>query len=137
MSNPDFNPDRKWQITLTERQLFAVMNAVEDIHRFLSGQTDLQHTTAFIKDVDAYRHVRDLLDRIHPYITPELPPNAAYGWNGGGCPDKAQREMIALLYAFYREVQHQTTLFFGHKNVYSSPTLTCGMPLPEVRPIEE
>ena len=114
--------NRKYTITLTEHQMMLIANCVEDIHRFLAGQTELANATSLL---DNHREVTDSLRRLQPLVTPELPMGASYGWSGGTCPNEHQRRMIAETYYLYREMLHQYTLTNGHKNVYSSETLRC------------
>lgn len=113
---------RKCTITLTEHQMMLIADCVEDIHRFLAGQTELANTTLQLDNTNA---VRDSLRRLQPLVTPELPMGAEYKWSGGTCPNEHQRKMIAETYYLYREMLHQYTLANGHKNVYSSETLRC------------
>ena len=113
---------RKYTITLTEEQMILIANCVEDIHRFLAGQTELDNATL---SLDNQREVADSLRRLQPLVTPELPMGASYGWSGGTCPNEHQRKMIAQTYYLYREMLHQYTIANRHKNVYSSKTLRC------------
>lgn len=113
---------RKYTITLNEEQLMIISNCVEDVHRFLCGQTELNFTTAVL---DKCNPVRNRLEGMKPLITPGLYPGQSYDWEGNGCPNEAQRRMIAQTYYLYREMRHRYTLANGHNNVYTSPTLTC------------
>lgn len=113
---------RKYTITLTEEQMMLIANCVEDIHRFLAGQTELANATSLL---DNHREVTDSLRRLQPLVTPELPMGASYGWSGGTCPNEGQRRMIAETYYLYREMLHQYTIANKHKNVYTSETLRC------------
>ena len=113
---------RKYTITLTEEQMILIANCVEDIHRFLAGQTELDNATL---SLDNQREVADSLRRLQPLVTPELPMGASYGWSGGTCPNEHQRKMIAQTYYLYREMLHQYTVANKHKNVYTSETLRC------------
>lgn len=114
--------EQKYTITLSEKQMMIIANCVEDIHRFLAGQTELANATSLL---DNHREVTDSLRRLQPLVTPELPMGASYGWSGCACPNEHQRKMIAETYYIYREMRHQYTLANGHKNVYSSETLRC------------
>lgn len=113
---------RKYTITLTEEQLMLISNCVEDILRFLAGQTELHHATAVL---DKCNPVRNRLEDMKPLVTPGLRPSQSYDWAGNCCPNEAQRKMIAATYYLYREMRHQYTLANKHNNVYSSPTLRC------------
>lgn len=114
--------ERKYTITLSEKQMMLIANCVEDIHRFLAGQTELANATL---SLDNHREVTDSLRRLQPLVTPELPMGASYGWSGGTCPNEHQRRRIAETYYLYREMLHQYNVANGHRNVYSSETLRC------------
>lgn len=114
--------NRKYTITLSEKQMMIIANCVEDIHRFLAGQTELANATL---SLDNHREATDSLRRLQPLVTPELPMGASYGWSGGTCPNEHQRRMIAETYYLYREMLHQYNVANGHRNVYSSETLRC------------
>ena len=118
---------KKWRIELTEHQLRLIANCVEDCHRFIAGQTEMNNSTFCLK---YYSELSEALGKLRPLVTPLLGRGASYGWNGGSCPDKNQRKFIAETYYLYREIYHQLTLEEAkHKdmgwNVYLSETLTC------------
>ncbi len=113
---------RKYTITLNEEQLMLVSSCVEDIHRFLCGDTELRNATSVLEKRNEARH---RLEWVKPFVTPELKLGRDYDWAGNGCPDEAQRRMIAQTYYLYREMLHKYMLANNYKNVYSSPTLTC------------
>ena len=115
---------RHYTITLNEEQLMLVSSCVEDIHRFLCGDTDFSNTVSVL-DVKDRRALQERLRQLKPYVTPELRSGQEYDWAGNGCPNEAQRRMIAATYYLYRQMVHKYTLANGHYNVYSSPTLTC------------
>ena len=119
---------KQYTITLSEEHLRLIANAVEDWSRFLSGQCELHNATSLIADIDNYKKVQDVLfKQVHPCVTPELPLNASYGWDGQHCPNDHQRKAIAMSYGIYRQILH----FFALRckdndwNVYKSSTLTC------------
>ena len=119
--------EKKWRIELNEHQLRLIANCVEDCHRFICGQMELSNSTACLKH---YQELSEELDKLQPLVTPLLGRRAAYGWDGGSCPDKHQRKFIAETYYLYREIYHQLTLEAAkHKdmgwNVYLGETLTC------------
>lgn len=120
--------EKKYRITLSERQLHLVINCVEDIHRFMGGQVELENCTALLENG---REVQEILQDAHPFVVPELHQqygfNASYGWDGSTCPNKHQKKFLAETYYLYRELRHQLTLMrnSGEYNVYNSPTLTC------------
>ena len=115
---------RKYTITLTEEQLMLVSSCVEDIHRFLCGDTTLRYATSVL-DVKDRNVLQKRLEQLKPLVTPRLLLYQEYDWAGNGCPDEAQRRMIAQTYYLYRETRHRYTLANRHNNVYTSPTLTC------------
>ena len=114
--------ETKYCVTLTEHQLMLIADCVEDLHRFMGGQMELLNTTIRL---DKYRDLCDKLKCLKPLVTPHLPFNASYGWNGGNCPNDNQRKFLAETYAIYREIHHRLTVDHGIDNVYASPTLTC------------
>lgn len=119
--------ENKWKIELTEHQLMLIAECVEDCHRFMAGQTELDNTTAWLKN---YRVLKKEMGNLQPFVTPELGYGASYGWNGGSCPNENQRKFIAETYYLYREIYHQVTLDEAKSkdmswNVYYSDTLTC------------
>lgn len=115
--------DKLYQITVTERQLKLIADCVEDCHRFMAGQYELQNMTS---NLDNYREIQEGLRQLKPLITPDMPDyRASYSWNGGWCPNKHQRAIIAQTYPIYREIIHFLTVERGIDNAYSSPTLTC------------
>ena len=119
--------ENKWRIELTEHQLRLIANCVEDCHRFIGGQMELSNSTACLKH---YRELSDELGKLQTFVTPLLEHRAAYGWDGGTCPDKHQRKFIAETYYLYREIYHQMTLEEANRkymgwNVYIGGTLTC------------
>lgn len=113
---------RKYTITLTEEQMLLISRCIEDISRFLAGDTELYHTIATLEN---WRELGQKLRLMQPFVTPELVYGSNYGWNGGGCPNEHQRKLIAQTYYLYREMLHQYTIANNIHNVYSSPTLRC------------
>ena len=113
---------RKYTITLTEEQLLLVSRCVEDISRFLAGDTELYHTIVALEN---WRELGQKLRLMQPFVTPELVYGSNYGWNGSHCPNEHQRKLIAQTYYLYREMLHKYNLANNIHNVYSSPTLRC------------
>lgn len=119
--------EKKYRITLSERQLHLIINCVEDIHRFMGGQAELDNCTAILKNSC---EVREALREVSPLVVPELyrkyGKNASYGWNGGSCPNEHQKKFLAETYYIYRELRHQLTIRNTEDyNVYHSETLRC------------
>ncbi len=121
------NMEKKYRITMTESQLRLMIDAIEDWHRFLSGQCGMDNATSYIKDTHTARENLDTY--VRPYIVPELKyRGAAYGWSGGQCPNEHQRKAIAMSYLLYREPLHYLTTHSDKNmswNVYNGETLTC------------
>ena len=133
------NDEQKYTLTVTESQLRLIADCVEDMSRFMGGQMELWNATSRL---DNFIELKERLDDLHSLVTPDLPRNASYGWNGGGCPNKNQEEFIAKTYAIYREIRHK--LRVSNKdpngenyNVYDSPSLTCelGGELPKIEKV--
>lgn len=130
----EYNPDRRWLVELTERQLRDVIDCVESLHRFACGQMELDAATRLIPDTARMHEMRERLGELQNLMTPDLAYGSSHPWNGGRCPDPAQRDFIARTYPLYRELRHILTLDRGLDNVYSGETLTCGHPLPKAKP---
>lgn len=119
---------KKYQITLNEHQLQLIIDCVEDIHRFMAGQVELSNATSCL---DNMHEAQDKLKEVYPLVVPELNKkhgmNASYSWNGGDCPNKHQKKLIAETYYIYRELRHQLTIRRDKQdwNVYNSETLRC------------
>lgn len=114
---------KKYTVTLNEHQLALISMCLEDIHRFLCGDTELYHTTSVLGS--KAREAREMLAGLREAVAPELPRGASYDWAGNGCPDRERRRMIAETYYLYREMRHQINLANGIDNVYTSETLRC------------
>ena len=133
------NDEQKYTLTVTESQLRLIADCVEDMSRFMGGQMELWNATS---KLDNFVELKERLNDLQSLVTPELPRNASYGWNGGGCPNKHQEEFIAKTYAIYREIRHRLRVLNKdlndeNYNVYDSPTLTCelGGELPKIEKV--
>lgn len=126
-----YDADRKWIIEVTERQLYDIIDAVEDVTRFLAGQTQLANATSYVNPCKNMHELRYRLRDLKPLVTPHLDRGESYAWNGGDCPDEEQREAIKRGYATYRNLRHCIEKYRDNDywNVYQSETLTCGVPL--------
>lgn len=130
---------KKYRLEITEEQLQLIADCVEDIHRFMSGQCMLANSASIL---DNYNVIRNKLEEIKPFVTPELSANETYSWSGGSCPNKSQQRFIAQTYGIYREILHvliSERSQPGDCNVYLSPTLTCkdSEPLPTITRINK
>ena len=119
---------KKYTITCDEVQLRLIADAVEDYSRLLSGQCELNNMSLILRPIKNIHKLEEIMrEQVHPLVTPELPLNASYSWNGGNCPNKIQRIAIAMGYGIYREIRH----FFACQrtdnnwNCYKSETLRC------------
>lgn len=120
--------EKKYTLTVTETQLQLIADCVEDCHRFISGQMEMDNCTALLEN---YTELSKKLRMLQIYVTPSLVyeygiSNASYSWNGAGCPNDRQRKFIAQTYTLYREIKHFLTVIKDIHNVYNSETLTCG-----------
>ena len=71
--------ERNYKIELTEHQLLLMAQCVEDCHRFIAGQTELDNSISILK---SYCKLKDKLQELQPLVTPLLEHGASYGWNG-------------------------------------------------------
>ena len=133
------NDEQKYTLTVTKSQLRLIADCVEDMSRFMAGQMELWNATSRL---DNFVELRERLNDLHSLVTPDLPRNASYGWNGGECPNKNQEEFIAKTYAIYREIRHRLRALTKdpddeNYNVYDSPSLTCalGGELPKIEKV--
>ena len=131
--------EQKYTLTVTESQLRLIADCVEDMCRFMGGQMELWNATSRL---DNFVELKERLNDLHSLVTPDLPRNASYGWNGGRCPNKNQEEFIAKTYAIYREIRHRLRVLNKdpndeNYNVYDSPSLTCelGGELPKIEKV--
>lgn len=129
--------EKRYTIEVTEHQLHLISQCVEDCHRFMAGDYELNHMTSRL---DRGRELLNELRNLKPLITPSLPdPRSCYDWSGATCPNKHQRKFIAETYCIYREILHFLTLeTHNHESVYASSTLTCSEsgPLPIIKPVK-
>lgn len=107
---------KRYTITFNEEQMLLVSHCIEDIHRFLCGDTELYFATSVL---DGRKEVRARLRGIVPN------GGEGYDWAGNGCGNAAQKKLIAETYYLYREMLHRYNVANGRENVYSSPTLRC------------
>lgn len=133
------NDEQKYTLTVTESQLRLIADCVEDMSRFMVGQMELWNATSIL---DNFVELKERLNDLHSLVTPDLPRNASYGWNGGECPNKNQEEFIAKTYAIYREIRHRLRMLNKdpndeNYNVYDSSSLTCelGGELPKIEKV--
>ena len=116
---------KKYRIELSEEQMMLVANALEDISRFASGQTELNHTiNNMFKDINGNEfferknEAESLLKQVKKVLLPELQENESKGYNG--------TEFIGNLYQIYRTILYQLAIDNNWNNVYSSPPLPSG-----------
>ena len=87
--------EKRYRLTMTEKQLHYMMAAVEDWHRFLCGQCELSNATAY---ADERHDAREALQKhVRPYIVPELPdPRLSYGWSDGAAVETRQFSQVPI-----------------------------------------
>jgi hypothetical protein len=121
---------RRYTIELDEEQLRTIANCVEDVHRFICGQTELNITTSVLP-IERWKPVKEHLRSAARLVNPELYNGQSYDWAGNGCDCERQRKFIASTYYIYRQILHAITLAHAkdsterYLGVYGSPTLTC------------
>ena len=101
---------------------------VEDCHRFMSGQMEMENSTRILE------HPRELwheLNELQSLVTPGISKGASYDWAGNHCPNREQKKFIAETYYLYRKIYEKTicerakTEKFPLGNTYLSETLRC------------
>ena len=133
---------KKYRLELTEHQLMLLARCTEDCSRFIAGQMEMWNSTSYSLLKDGVK-LRENLKDLQPFVTPDLPNGASYGWSGGPCENENQRKFIAETYYLYREIYHIVTKERSKEvdmgcNVYLGSTLRCkdsGEPI-KVEPIE-
>ena len=120
--------EKKWRIELTQHQLMLMAQCVEDCHRFMSGQMEMENSTRILE------HPRELwheLNELQPLVTPGISKGASYDWAGNHCPNREQKKFIAETYYLYRRIYEETkkerakTENFPLENVYLGETQRC------------
>ncbi len=120
--------EKRYRLEVSESQLRMISQCVEDCHRFMAGQTEMNHCTAIL---DNHHKIGRLMHEcVYSLVVPELAQrhgyyHASYPWDGGDCPNEHQRKFIAQSYYLYREILHFFAKKNGWDNVYNSATLTC------------
>ena len=96
----------KYTITCTKEQLKMISLAVEDWHRFLAGQCEMSNAMKYLMRNGNTRKIEEILSQqVKPIVTPYLPFNASYSWDGALCPNIDQRKAIAMSYGIYRQIE--------------------------------
>lgn len=116
---------KKYKITCNERQMRLMSDCLEDLCRFLSGQPALWNTTSLLEGDNGIL-LREELEKLSKYITPDLSKGSSYGWTGNGCPNKFQKQFIAEVYYLYRTMKYYLHKDNGMEHdVYHTPSLRC------------
>lgn len=135
--------NRKKKITVSEKQLFIVREALEFYSRFISGQvTDLPEVLR--SELAAHRNEKALqsLKEFKAVVFPELLPGQAYGV---GAPRNSRELEIhrQVSYEMYRQIYVYETRKLRAEgkdmswSVYSSPTMRySNEPLMKVEDVE-
>lgn len=117
--------DKLYQITLTEKQLCVMIEALEDWHRFVCGQCTMYNATSYLPTKQMCEAQEILQRQVERAMFPELPVNASYSWNGGHKDNPSMSEVAAITYMLYRGLRHQLGNIKGtNSGVYNSETLT-------------
>lgn len=118
-----------YTIQLNEEQLRTIADCLEDVHRFLCGNTRMFNATSALP-TSRFKSLRGYLELAAPLVNPDLGRGCEYDWAGTGCNHKAQRQYIASTYYLSREIRRAITLANmqnpeRYKGIYCYPTLTC------------
>lgn len=116
---------KTYTIEFTEKQLLLLINCVEDIHRFIGGEADLNHTLDSF-DIPNKNEVKKLFKDIQRKMNPQLLPNERYSYNGIHAPTQEQKDLLANTYQLYREMRHFIAVANKFDNVYTAETLPGG-----------
>ena len=73
------NDEQKYTLTVTESQLRLIADCVEDMSRFMGAQMGVWNATSRL---DNFIELKERLDDLQSLVTPELPRNTSYRWNG-------------------------------------------------------
>lgn len=115
---------RKFNIELTEEQMWLIANCMEDIGRFASGQMELRNTLPkVIEEDENFFDTKDLVENklyeLKKLIFPKLQYNESLGYNSNS--------FIGNTYQIYRTIKyHLLKDRVDWVNVYSSPALPSG-----------
>jgi hypothetical protein len=116
---------KKYQIELSEDQMRLIIDCLDDIGRFASGQWRLRNTIEemlkglpFDEQMKRRDEVEELLRQAKRILLPDFVDNQSYGYNS--------TEFIGNCYQISRTMLYQLAIDNNWNNVYSSPALPSG-----------
>lgn len=111
-----------YTMTVDESQLMMISRAVEDYHRTLCGQAEMNHVSKY---ADAQKGiVHHHLMQFNRIMNID---GDVYDWAGNGCKDEEKKKEIAGSYYLYREILHFFAVEKNQNNVFSDSTLTTNL----------
>ena len=115
----------RYSIELSEEQMQLIAQCLEDIHRFASGQCNLNYTVLEVlrelprkEQMERREQAEGLLRQVKHILFPGMHDNSSKNYNG--------TEFGGNTYQIYRTILHQLAVDNNWDNVYSSPTLPSG-----------
>lgn len=121
--NKQDTKQQMYTITCTGEQMNVIAAAVEDWHRFLVGQCDMNYATSYLDNRKAMQGNLRQLEGFVPHSD----------WCGSGIGNEYHRKAIAQSYGIYRQILHYFATQYPSRdfNVYNYETPTCedNMPL--------
>ena len=111
-----------YTITVDESQLMMISRAVEDYHRTLCGQAEMNHVAKYADEQKEIVHNHLMQFNRIMNIDGDV-----YDWAGNGCKDEGKKKEIAGSYYLYREILHFFAVEKNLNNVFSDSTLTTNL----------
>ena len=115
----------KYQIELSEDQMRLIIDCLDDVGRFASGQWQLRNTIEemvrglpFDEQIKRRNEAEDLLKQAKRILLPTFADNQSFGYDG--------TEFIGNTYQISRTMLYQLAMDHNWDNVYSSPALPSG-----------
>ena len=115
----------RYQIELSEDQMRLIIDCLDDIGRFASGQWQLRYTIEemvrglpFDEQMKRRNEVEELLRQAKRILLPTFADNQSFGYDG--------TVFIGNTYQISRTMLHQLAMDHNWDNVYSSPALPSG-----------
>lgn len=115
----------KYQIELSEDQMRLIIDCLDDVGRFASGQWRLRNTIEemvrglpFDEQMKRRDEVEELLRQAKRILLPTFADNQSFGYDGTA--------FIGNCYQISRTMLYQLAMDHNWDNVYSSPALPSG-----------
>ena len=123
--NKQETKQQMYTITCTKEQLNVIAAAVEDWHRFLVGQCDMNYATGYLDNRKAMQGNLRQLEGFVPHSD----------WCGSGIGNEYHRKAIAQSYGIYRQIGHYFAMQEPKMgwNTLQDTTLTCNDNMPLIK----